>query len=375
MNILLIEPYFTGSHASWAEGYVKHSGHQVEIYKIQGYYWKWRMHGGAVTLARKLMKSNFLPDLILATDMLDLTTFLSLTRKKTQNIPAVVYFHENQLTYPWSPVDVDVALKRDNHYSFINYTSALAADAVFFNSAYHHQSFLSALPKFLQQFPDHNELQTVMEIEEKSYVLPLGIDLQMFDRYKPYWLPVNDVPVLLWNHRWEYDKNPQDFFEALYLLAAKNIDFDLAILGEQFSQQPKIFHQAQKRLKDRILHFGFVENFATYAKWVWRADILPVTSKQDFFGGSVVHGIYCNCFPLIPNRLAYPEHIPEKYKDQHLFDSFEDFVIRLEDAIVNIKDIRERDVQHYVAHYDWRNMAPQYDRAFEQVVERYHAGS
>ncbi len=134
MRILLVEPYYTGSHAVWAEGYAQYSQHHIDILSLPGRFWKWRMHGGAVTLAQKFLASDLNHDFILATDMLDLTTFLALTRTKTAHVPTAIYFHENQLTYPWSPDDRDVAQKRDKHYGFINYTSALAADAVFFNS-------------------------------------------------------------------------------------------------------------------------------------------------------------------------------------------------------------------------------------------------
>jgi len=142
MNILLIEPYFTGSHKSWAEGYKANSQHDVQILKMKGQFWKWRMHGGAVTLSRLFNQSDITPDLILATDMLDLTTFLSLTRKRTSLIPTAIYFHENQLSYPWSPTDRDVQQNRNKHYGFINYSSALTADHVLFNSCYHQNRWL-----------------------------------------------------------------------------------------------------------------------------------------------------------------------------------------------------------------------------------------
>ena len=138
MNILLLEPYYTGSHAQWVEGYARHSTHQVEILKTNGCFWKWRMHGGAVTLAKKFVKGGYRPDLLLTTDMLDLTTFLALTRDRTAAVPTAVYFHENQITYPWSPKDRDILANRDKHYGFINYATALAADAVFFNSQFAH---------------------------------------------------------------------------------------------------------------------------------------------------------------------------------------------------------------------------------------------
>ncbi|MFA6687806.1 MAG: DUF3524 domain-containing protein, partial [Desulfuromonas sp.] len=58
MNIALLEPFMTGSHAAWAQGYAAHSQHKVEIFNLEGKHWKWRMHGGAVTLARQFLASG-----------------------------------------------------------------------------------------------------------------------------------------------------------------------------------------------------------------------------------------------------------------------------------------------------------------------------
>ena len=184
MRILIIEPFFTGSHRRWAEGYQKHSTYEVEILSLSGRHWKWRMHGGAVALANIFLEQQFIPDLIVATDMLDLNTFLSLTRKVTANTPTVIYFHENQLTYPWSPDDSDVKIGRDNHYAFINYASALSADAVFFNSDYHRNEFVNKLPRFLNQFPDYKNLENVENLRRKSRTLHLGLNLMDFDKFK-----------------------------------------------------------------------------------------------------------------------------------------------------------------------------------------------
>ena len=142
MNILLIDSYFTGSHKSWAINYQKNSRHTIDILEMKGQFWKWRMHGGAVTLARLFNQSEITPDLILATDMLDLTTFLSLTRKRTSHIPTAIYFHENQLSYPWSPTDRDIQKGCNKQYGFINHSSALIADYALFNSHYHQISFI-----------------------------------------------------------------------------------------------------------------------------------------------------------------------------------------------------------------------------------------
>ncbi|MFQ5709133.1 MAG: DUF3524 domain-containing protein [bacterium] len=378
MNILILEPYFTGSHAAWAEGYAKHSRLQVEILSLSGNFWKWRIHGGAVTLARQFLASDLKPDLLLATDMLDLTTFLALTRKRTAAVPTAAYFHENQLCYPWSASDRDVKYERDKHYGFINYATALAADAVFFNSDYHMNSFLAELPRFLKDFPDHQELESAEAIKSKSCVLPLGLDLARFDPFRPetpkadsqIQNPPSGPALILWNHRWEYDKNPQEFFQALFALAEKGVDFEVAVLGECFSQKPEEFDQARKKLGKRVVQFGYVDAFEEYARWLWRADILPVTSIQDFFGTSVVEAMYCQCFPLLPRRLAYPELIPEELHLRHFYEGFDDLVKRLVQAVKEVESFRSHTLKSVAEAYDWRKWAPIYDGLWQKFFAK-----
>jgi glycosyltransferase involved in cell wall biosynthesis len=367
MKILVLEPFFGGSHQKWAEGYQKNSRHEVAILSLRGRHWKWRMHGGAVSLHQQLLALEAPPDLLLATDMLNVASFLGLARKQLAATPVAVYFHENQITYPWSPDDQDVSLQRDNQYGFMNYTTALAADAVFFNSPFHLRSFLDSLPAFLKQFPDARELQTIPEIADKSEVLPLGMDLQPLQN-SPV-LPLNEAPVILWNHRWEYDKNPGAFFELLYRLKSEGYDFRLIVLGESYRQVPAVFKQAREKLKNHILHWGYAEDKSTYLRLLHQADILPVTSVQDFFGGSVVEAIYCNCYPVLPRRLAYPMHIPAAEQGHHLYDTEEELYQKVARLIAGYpQSLRTKGFQHFVAHYDWSTLATKYDQAMERLL-------
>lgn len=317
-HICLIEPYMTGSHKQWAEGLVRHSRHHIDVLTLEGRFWKWRLQGGAITLAEHYMARVDDPDLIVATDMLDLSTFLALTRSRTSGIPVVAYFHENQLTYPWSPRMQKNLTNEQRHYGLINYRTALVADEVWFNSAFHRRSFLEALQPLLQHYPDHRQTESIDRIAAKSRFCYLGMDLQRFDRERPAETAHrSDPPRILWNHRWEHDKNPRAFFRLLYTLAEEGLPFEVVILGENTRQKPEEFWQARERLQDRIVQFGYTESFSDYARWLFDSDILPVTSNQDFFGLSVIEALYCGCTPLLPRRLAYPELI-----DPDLFDCF-----------------------------------------------------
>ncbi|MBI5961829.1 MAG: DUF3524 domain-containing protein, partial [Chloroflexi bacterium] len=313
----------------------------------------------------RFLASGLRPDLIVASDMLDLTSFLALTRPLTAQIPAAVYFHENQLTYPPAP-----RLKHQQHYAVINYLSALAADTVFFNSDFHRSAFFDELPRLLKHFPDYNNLHTISALRDKSTVLPLGLDLSRFDDHRPA-APRDPArpPLILGNQRWEYVKNPEPFFAALNQLAEEGIVFEVALVGENERQEPAEFETARAHLGDRVVQYGYVESFAAYARLLWQADIAASTSNQDFFGVSVAEAIYCGGWPVLPNRLNYPALIPAERHAQVLYPDDNELVNRLR---AHLSDLcpAPPELRAHIAQFDWREMASRYDAAFSAITTR-----
>ena len=369
MKIWLIEPYYTGSHQAWAAGYAAHSRHQVRLLTLPGRFWKWRMQGGAVTLARMAAEIEEQPDLILASEMLNLPVFLTLAGERLSGTPVALYLHENQLTYPLQPGE-----KRDLHYGFIHLASGLRAQALLFNSAYHLEAFFDELPRLLRHFPDYNELWAADALRAKAQVLPLGLDLARLDAHRPA-EPRSGRPLLVWNHRWEYDKDPETFFRAVYALAGEGWDFGLILLGESFRNLPAEFVEARERLPERIAHFGYAEDGATYARLLWQADVVVSTAVHEFFGAAVVEACYCGCLPVLPRRLTYPELIPAEYQERCLYEDFEGLVGRLRGAMSRIEETRGISLREEMGRYDWGEMALLYDDLIEQVVARHAIGT
>lgn len=329
------------------------------------------MHGAAVTLAEQFLSLSDSYDAIVATDMLDVSVFLSrIRRNKNGQLPVGIYFHENQILYPWSPRDGDKKSGRNLHYGFINYTSALAADRVYFNSDYHRFGFIQALPGFLNTYPDFNNLDTIEEIESKSETLWLGTDLIAFDAYRTsHQAPPNARPIIVWNHRWEYDKNPHSFFRILYALLEKGLDFEVALLGEGFEEAPPYFTEAKERLGDRIIQFGQLPRFSDYAEMLWKADISLVTSNQDFFGQSVIESQYCGCHPILPRKLAYTDHLnPDRFRQNFYDDEAE--AIEAMVALIE-SDLWKADFKagRKLARYDWSAQISQYDSQLESLAK------
>jgi glycosyltransferase involved in cell wall biosynthesis len=334
----------------------------VDLLTLPARFWKWRMQGGAVTLAEEVLQMDTRPDLLLVTDMLNLPAFLGLTRRLLGDVPVALYCHENQLTYPLPPGE-----KRDLTYGMINWLSMLAADRVFFNSAYHMEDWFDELPRLLKHFPDYTHVHRIEEVRSKSAVLPVGIDLARLDAARPEERE-GGPPLILWNQRWEYDKDPQTFFRALDVLMEEGPDFRVALAGANVRQRPEEFEAARERLGERVVHFGHADE-ATYARLLWQADVVVSTAIHEFFGVAVVEAIYCGCFPVLPRRLSYPEIIPSSHHDLCLYEDFEGLLERLRWALTHSGEARCRalSLREPMARFDWNVMAPRYDLCLAQT--------
>lgn len=367
MNILLIEPFYSGSHKQFADQLSEHSRHRIQLLTLEGKFWKWRMYGAATTLGHMFMDQQLTPDLILVTDMLDLPTFISTTRKYLNpDCPIICYFHENQLAYPWKEDSQDKAQQRDVHYGMMNYHTAMAADYNLFNSAYNMNSFYEELAVILNKMPDHKHTPYIKALRAKSCVMPLGLELNLSIRktVQPS-LAQGQAPLILWNHRWQHDKNPELFFDALDTLRIKGCTFRLAVLGESYKRMPKIFEELPERFFQELVHFGYA-SYEDYLRFLNEADLLPVTSGHDFFGISVMEAIHCGVRPLLPKRLAYKELYKPIENPELFYDTQKDLVEKLVHLCEDFKPRPRELYRSLTSPYDWQEIIPYYDAFFDK---------
>ncbi len=346
-----LEPYYSGSHKYFADGFVKVFPGQMRLFALQGRHWKWRMHGSAVTFADMLEKSGEKFGTIIVSSLTDTALLKSLVLPKMPETCFATYFHENQLAYPWSEDDKEPS-KTDMHYAFINFTSALVSDIALFNSEFNRESFFAALEGFLRSFPDNRLTGKIDAVYKKSKVLYPGVNMipESSDKNRK-------ILKILWNHRWEYDKDPVAFFETMFRLKEAGINFQLVVLGEEKSTMPEIFRTAREKLKDEIISFGYAESYDEYRKLVASCDILPVTSKHEFFGISVLEAASAGVIPILPKRLSYPEIFPPEkfgdifYEDGKLFEFIKYFS---EKPDFSLRD----EISERASFFDWAHFRP-----------------
>lgn len=317
------------------------------------------MHGAHVTLARELeteVERNGPVDVVVGSSMLNGAGFLGLARRTIGDAAFVIYMHENQLSYPLSPRD-----KADLSYPMINWTSMAVADLIIFNSEFHRDEWFEEVPRFLRQFPDYQQQSFVPAVEKRSIVLPVGVDLKRFDTIGRR---TNDVTRILWNQRWEYDKGPGELAAAMTDLDRRGVQFELLLAGEQFPTDPDEFVRLRSELGDKLVHYGWAEP-DEYVALLASSDIVVSTAHHEFFGIAITEAIYAGAFPVLPNRLVYPERIPARYGDRCLYDDPEQLVTKIIWAIEHEPEAAAiaTEVGSVMAAADWSVVADQYDAA------------
>ncbi len=312
LKVLILEPYYGGSHKAFLEGWMQSSCHEWTLVSLPPWKWKWRMRHSAITLANQTaekIKAGEKWDIIFCSDMLNLAEYLGLVPQSIQKLPSIVYFHENQLTYP-----VAHPQEFDFHFVLTNLITALASTEVWFNSSYHQDIFLDELRDFLKRMPDYQPFEAVDDIRNKSVVRHPGIR-QFQKRGKRAIGPMR----IIWAARWEHDKNPELFFESLRILKEKKIEFRISVMGEQFRQSPEIFNTARKEFADYIDLWGYQEDRSDYETALLGADVFVSTADHEFFGFSVLEGAAAGAFPLVPEKLAYPETLELEAGNEDFF--------------------------------------------------------
>ena len=325
MKILVLEPYYGGSHKTFLDGIQSHVPVDLILLTLPASKWKWRMRLAAPYFAEKIssLDKNEKFDAVFCSSFVDVATLRSLLPHSISQLPFYTYFHENQFAYPVRNED-----ERDFHFGLTNLTTALASNKVAFNTKYNQQTFLTGVEHILKICPDMKLDTTTERIVETSSILYPGIDFSHIDNVAQTQMTQPKAPVIVWNHRWEHDKNPKLFFRTLFKFDEQNVDFKLIILGQSFKRKPAIFAEAYEKLQHRIIHFGFVESKDEYGRLLKMGDVVVSTAKHEFYGISVIEAVRAGCYPLLPARLSYPELFPAEYlyEDGELFSRLQSFL-------------------------------------------------
>jgi len=352
MRILILSAYNAVSHDHLNKGLVKYiDDAEITLLTLQPRFFAWRVKGNSLSFAfenRDELTKGY--DLIFATSLTDITALRGFV-PELASIPTIVYFHENQFDYPDNRYEQQgIEMKMTAIYN------AIVADKVVFNTHYNMRSFLKGTKELLRKLPDHVPKGLVELIEAKSEVVHVPINPVKICEKK------SDIPVILWNHRWEYDKAPERFLSALRKLKERTSDFKLNLAGQVFRNTPESYSVIEEEFSDHINHIGYAKSREEYEDIISNSNIIISTSMHDFQGLSVMEAADAGCIPVLPNRVAYTEI----FGDEYLYAENEDEEIEAENCAELILHASDKECD--MSAYYWENLRDKYTELFRSLI-------
>jgi glycosyltransferase involved in cell wall biosynthesis len=359
----IIEPWFGESHRALFSGISHHTALHCTLVTLPALKWRWRIRFGAYHMRYLVERLDPRPDALLVSDYLNLPLLRGFA-PKIASIPTAVYFLENQLTYPTTGRHT-----RDFEYMAANVLTCLSSEKVVFCSMQQQAALLAAIPDFLKWDPSATPAQIVEEIAAKSTVIPIGVDLPLFDRARERRPNRQGAPLrIVWPHRLEHDKNPDDFFSVLLELHEEGHPFELTVLGRTYRDEPAIVQTARQRLAPHIATFEFLTG-DSYAQALSASDVVVSTAWQETQGIAVIEAIRAGCDPLLPNRLSYPEILSPNLKQKHLYETKGELRRRLRWMMRHPDRVRHTSTDHWreMSRFGWDTVSPQFDKLIESL--------
>jgi glycosyltransferase involved in cell wall biosynthesis len=260
--------------------------------------------------AAGLLRKRF--DAVFTTSLLSAADVRALLPRAWHDVPLILFMHENQAAYPTQEQTAHEN-ERDMHFALTTLTSVLAADLVIWNSEWNKHSFLDGMAEILRHAPDMALADVRQRIEERSQVVWPPVESPPDEppksaKKEPQKALHNTIRVV-WPHRWEHDKGPEDLL-ALANNYAERLHLRFRILGEQFGETPRALAEFRRRFAHRIEHIGYEPDRDKYWQHLRESDWVLSTARHEFFGIAVVESMLAGCLPWLPDRLSYPELLP-----------------------------------------------------------------
>lgn len=365
-NALLLSGYDAQSHIYWREGVVKHlSQFDWRVFTLPPRYFSWRIRGNGLWWGvenKDEIDKKY--DLLLVTSMVDLATLRSLCPSLVQ-VPTAVYFHENQFAYPDTNNN-----QGQLEAQITSIYTALSADQLFFNSHYNLDTFLSGVEQLLKKMPDFVPGSLAQKLKAKCIVLPVPLN-EITGVTKALPAIGKSKFSIVWNHRWEWDKDPELLFKVITSLSS-SLPLTFHIVGQSFRSMPGIFEDIKALLDRRgwLGRWGFIEDRKEYIELLQVANMVLSTAAHDFQGLSVLEAVQYGCEPLLPKRVVYPEYFGQEY----LYDpvDYSSASVKISEAVDNFTqgdaNVVKTSLREVIPRFTWPELEQAYRLGFEGLI-------
>ncbi|XP_042298167.1 glycosyltransferase-like domain-containing protein 1 isoform X5 [Sceloporus undulatus] len=323
MSVLLIEAFYGGSHKQLVD-LLQEEIEDCVLFTLPAKKWHWRARTAALYFMQNVPPStNY--RILFASSVLNLTELVAL-RPDLGKLKKVLYFHENQLTYP-----VQKCQDRDFQYGYNQILSCLVADIVVFNSTYNMESFLTSIGTFMKRIPDHRPKHLEKLIRPKCQVLYFPIRFPDVSRFMPEYKQIHFEKAAHSNQ----NRNTSHCVDLPFqeknigtsgLIMISNSDHGpgngdtqtefCSLLPERSHDPLTTLDNLDKPTPSKCTNICEEENSqhmsSTFCSIAGRLEY-EQKCLHIVWPHRWIEAVYCGCYPLCPKALVYPEIFPAEY--------------------------------------------------------------
>ena len=301
LDIFALEPFFGGVRRAMLEAIVRHSRHRWTVLKLPPRRIERRLTAAANWFSEQLSRHWVSRvDLLFTSEAMNLSSLLRLTPQLAAH-PSVVYFHDNQ--FP------DLSLRpagQDDPLDQVNLNTALSATEVWFNSAYHRQTFFIMARSVVERYTELAIRDPLPQIREKTRVIQPPVDLALVHEVgKAAGVPARHPRTVFVETR---GAHLPLLNEALGILRQQEVPFNLVTVGPVDSLDPQVARTTVSEYDE----LGQIRGMYASAAIVSAKPGAPCDHQ-------VVRAMAAGCRPILPDAGVYPELIPTPMHESCLY--------------------------------------------------------
>jgi hypothetical protein len=344
LDILALEPFYGGVRRHMLETVIRCSRHRWTLLKLPPRRIERRLSAAANWFAEHL-KSHWSGrvDVLFTSEAMNLASLYRLVPGVARQ-PSVVYFHENQIPAANAPARklpdrmmeetgrmisrlgampmvAPPPRDREPDLELVNLNTATAATEIWFNSAYHHRTFLASAKLLVGRHPELASHNPMAEIAAKAVIMPPPIDLNLIPYVRSLGkAPARDPRAIFVDTR---DAQFRILNAALAELASRGEKFRLITVGPVQDLSDTWPRRTVSENDDMAQASGLLESGVVLsAKLGASCDI------------QVIRGLQAGCKPVLPREGIYADLIPASLHAECLYHfSVDDMADSLQDAI------------------------------------------
>lgn len=354
LDILALEPFYGGVRRAMLETLGRCSRHRWTVLKLPPRRMERRLSYAANWFAEQLLRHRVgQVDVLFTSDAMNLASLFQLMPSLSR-MPAVVYFHENQLP--------DIHSHTDTPLDLVNLSTANAATEIWFNSEWHRRTFLARAGALIERHPELASQRPLPALKRKSSVMPppieFGPDLAARENQVE-----RDGTALFVDTR---DAQVGVLNRALAMLRERNESYRLITVGpvDGLDSIPSPDSDAGSR---QTLSES---DDAAIARGLCEAGVIVSVKSDAASDFLVVRGLAAGCRPILPASGFYRELLSPALQKSCLYDlSPEPLAALLQDALSPFATAsRPEEFKKTLAPFDSASACKHIDERLEELV-------